>query len=285
MVASGIEILILCILVAAAATFFYYRRQARHTASINEPACGSCRYPVRGLEAMTCPECGTDLREAGIITPTASTNPLGRLPSKIIIFTTITALVGFLTLPLLMHTLPKQQSATRSVTFGSPTSATYQQIEAKRASHTTTWLGRTLSQSNKTPLTIELTRASGTTTAEYDLVATATVKAGATTTPHPVADTKDALHKLFTAAGIDTTNPAVAAELSALATEFDAPITAPVTKPAQFMSGGGGSGTSTGPHPLSIITAIAALLTIYAAGVVVICRTHHRNAPAIPKPT
>lgn len=29
-------------------------------------ACGSCGYGVRGLSQLTCPECGADLREAGI---------------------------------------------------------------------------------------------------------------------------------------------------------------------------------------------------------------------------
>lgn len=32
----------------------------------NEMACGSCGYAVRGLTQWTCPECGADLREAGI---------------------------------------------------------------------------------------------------------------------------------------------------------------------------------------------------------------------------
>jgi len=32
----------------------------------NEMACGSCGYAVRGLTQWACPECGADLREAGI---------------------------------------------------------------------------------------------------------------------------------------------------------------------------------------------------------------------------
>lgn len=34
--------------------------------SAGEMACGRCGYAVRGLEQLTCPECGADLREAGI---------------------------------------------------------------------------------------------------------------------------------------------------------------------------------------------------------------------------
>ncbi len=36
-----------------------------------EPVCGACRYPVQGLSILKCPECGADLREAGIIAPRA----------------------------------------------------------------------------------------------------------------------------------------------------------------------------------------------------------------------
>ena len=32
----------------------------------SEMSCGACGYAVRGLEALNCPECGTDLRMAGI---------------------------------------------------------------------------------------------------------------------------------------------------------------------------------------------------------------------------
>lgn len=36
---------------------------------VTEPACGKCGYPTRGIGSLDCPECGADLREAGIITP------------------------------------------------------------------------------------------------------------------------------------------------------------------------------------------------------------------------
>lgn len=31
--------------------------------------CGCCRYPVKGLTAWTCPECGSDFRDVGIAAP------------------------------------------------------------------------------------------------------------------------------------------------------------------------------------------------------------------------
>lgn len=36
---------------------------------VRRPCCGECRYPVEGLTTFTCPECGKDLREAGILVP------------------------------------------------------------------------------------------------------------------------------------------------------------------------------------------------------------------------
>jgi len=33
------------------------------------PTCAGCGYAVRGLTGLTCPECGADLREVGIVTP------------------------------------------------------------------------------------------------------------------------------------------------------------------------------------------------------------------------
>jgi hypothetical protein len=35
----------------------------------SDPLCGHCRYCIRGITTLTCPECGSDLREVGIIAP------------------------------------------------------------------------------------------------------------------------------------------------------------------------------------------------------------------------
>ncbi|HEY7089210.1 MAG TPA: hypothetical protein VH518_14030 [Tepidisphaeraceae bacterium] len=37
--------------------------------SVDQPSCAGCGYPVRGLPSFICPECGCDLREVGIVTP------------------------------------------------------------------------------------------------------------------------------------------------------------------------------------------------------------------------
>ena len=38
-------------------------------ARAEEPTCGKCGYIVRGIAGWTCPECGSDLREVGIVAP------------------------------------------------------------------------------------------------------------------------------------------------------------------------------------------------------------------------
>lgn len=44
-------------------------RVPRATVAAADPVCGKCGYCVRGIEGLTCPECGSDLREVGILTP------------------------------------------------------------------------------------------------------------------------------------------------------------------------------------------------------------------------
>jgi hypothetical protein len=53
------------------------RRAMLVRSRIAEPSCGRCGYCVRGLESMICPECGSDLRKVGILTP-GTLKPPGR---------------------------------------------------------------------------------------------------------------------------------------------------------------------------------------------------------------
>jgi hypothetical protein len=43
-------------------------RALRHRPAQPEPQCGKCGYTVRGISSMTCPECGSNLREVGVVT-------------------------------------------------------------------------------------------------------------------------------------------------------------------------------------------------------------------------
>ncbi|MFM9957307.1 MAG: hypothetical protein ACKVZJ_04475 [Phycisphaerales bacterium] len=61
-----------------------------------EPACERCGYTITGLESLACPECGTDLRRTGIITPAMELRRRGSLAKAIIGWTCSVFLVSFL---------------------------------------------------------------------------------------------------------------------------------------------------------------------------------------------
>jgi hypothetical protein len=60
-----------------------------------DPLCGHCGYIVRGISSLTCPECGSDLREAGIF-PAGMRLPIGAR-GRIVIWS---AALPFLAAPL-----------------------------------------------------------------------------------------------------------------------------------------------------------------------------------------
>jgi hypothetical protein len=59
-------LLLLLIIAAGTAVWLIVRLRGRR---VTDPVCGRCGYAVRGLPTFTCPECGADLREVGILTP------------------------------------------------------------------------------------------------------------------------------------------------------------------------------------------------------------------------
>src|SRR5262245_25266876 len=62
--------------------------------AVKEPSCEKCKYPVRGLTGLTCPECGADLRTWGIITARMEARRRGGLFSALAAWTIIAAAVS-----------------------------------------------------------------------------------------------------------------------------------------------------------------------------------------------
>jgi class 3 adenylate cyclase/predicted RNA-binding Zn-ribbon protein involved in translation (DUF1610 family) len=62
--------------------FFVRRRRA---ARLADPTCGSCGYIVTGLTTFTCPECGSDLRQVGIIRGSVAKAKPARPLSKLLL--------------------------------------------------------------------------------------------------------------------------------------------------------------------------------------------------------
>lgn len=61
-------------MLAAPVAIYLFFRPPRGPA---HSTCGKCHYPVQGLSALKCPECGSDLRDVGIESP-GRTRPLPR---------------------------------------------------------------------------------------------------------------------------------------------------------------------------------------------------------------
>ncbi|MEO6437531.1 MAG: hypothetical protein ABIP55_17435, partial [Tepidisphaeraceae bacterium] len=89
----------------------------RTAARVTEPSCGKCGYCIRGLESLVCLECGSDLREAGILTP-GDTKPL-RTGKRLLLWTVFVPLPALLLAGLLMPLISPQwlRTAHRRVIF------------------------------------------------------------------------------------------------------------------------------------------------------------------------
>jgi hypothetical protein len=68
-----------------------------------DPVCGHCGYCVRGISALTCPECGSDLREVGILAPNMRV-PMSRLV-RVLVLIVAFPLPAFLVSWLLLSTV------------------------------------------------------------------------------------------------------------------------------------------------------------------------------------
>ncbi len=62
-------ILVLLVLIAAGVTLIILGLTGRKARGGDGAVCGKCGYSVKGLTALSCPECGSDLREVGIERP------------------------------------------------------------------------------------------------------------------------------------------------------------------------------------------------------------------------
>src|SRR4051812_1989332 len=104
-----IGLLELLLLVAVLAGLFWGYRVARGPAvpagaDPHAPRCGRCNYIVRGVPSFTCPECGSDLREVGILTGRTG-RPTG--PGPILaIWTLLLLLVGIPLTTVFVRVLP-----------------------------------------------------------------------------------------------------------------------------------------------------------------------------------
>ncbi len=97
-----------------------------HGRRVSVPSCGKCGYQVEGLEALRCPECGSDLRIAGINTPSAPRR-IGPV-AAVIIWTILLPAPALSITNFISRVVPRHHYLTKDITFGMPLSQGYQGV-------------------------------------------------------------------------------------------------------------------------------------------------------------
>jgi hypothetical protein len=108
-----------------------------------DPTCGQCGYCVRGISTLTCPECGSDLREVGIIPP--NKRIFGSKTIKLILWTfAAPPLAALISILLLFTVLPFAQmyKVDRSIQIQLPNLTTTISIWGEQRSWRPPLLGR-----------------------------------------------------------------------------------------------------------------------------------------------
>ncbi len=85
---------------------------------VKEPACGRCRYAVRGNTTLRCSECGADLRIHGIVTPGMAMRRPRTLATGLVAWTFLWAILGY-AVTLAAARLPGRITADKNTTFTS----------------------------------------------------------------------------------------------------------------------------------------------------------------------
>jgi hypothetical protein len=103
---------------------------AQPTARVAPPACGACGYNTTGLTDLVCPECGADLRVAGITRGRRSSGTLAGFVVAAVLLLAAWAFVGFTLFgAVVMPLLPSRQTLRHDVRLTSPGSGAYQAID------------------------------------------------------------------------------------------------------------------------------------------------------------
>lgn len=123
----GILILLPTFVLVIAAVALIGSSRRRRRDELAGPVCGSCGYSVVGLTGMTCPECGFDLRHAGIITPHTPSQS-GRVVGGVVVFSAVVCLVAILGSGAVISILPLNHFDREQVQLKDPDSGAYQAV-------------------------------------------------------------------------------------------------------------------------------------------------------------
>ncbi len=117
----------------------------RGKAGVTRPSCGKCGYAVAGLPTFTCPECGSDLREVGIVMPRTG-GSWGRVGWAVVwsvLWLVVLPIPGFmLAARPIVASAPTVATVTTTVTLSNPASEAYTSVELVGTSTQTSGAGR-----------------------------------------------------------------------------------------------------------------------------------------------
>jgi hypothetical protein len=125
MLAMPLLLIILLAIAAAVASWalFISRGGRRPSGAV----CGACGYSVVGLTSMTCPECGGDLRQVGILTPHTPRQG-GRLVGGALLFTALLGFVAIEASAALYSILPQRRTYSQQLRLVTPKSGAYREV-------------------------------------------------------------------------------------------------------------------------------------------------------------
>lgn len=251
------------------------------------PACERCKYSVADLAGFTCPECGTDLRKTGIITPAMEAARRGSTAGAILAWTFLflagiyfTFIIGFMFIG---------AASFRTATAVSTWSQTLTPMQ------TTGYLSVELAydsdlQSLAGPMDITITLDDGSThllVLDPGPMQITGMQTGTTAWNSGVIDT------WFGELGLDTTDPNVAAAAAEVGRAIDVTTVSPSTVYSMALSEHFSSVNTGGAIPSSLATgtvfdsrvfwlvAFGAGIVVYVGGIVFIVRRRRKMLVAI----
>jgi len=122
------SLLVLVLVVVIAINVFILASRKRGP-RVSDPSCGRCGYAVRGLPTFTCPECGADLREVGIVTPGHSgMSPRMRGVLLVLIWTLALPVAAFVATIVIVTAIPQTTTTTAKRILNSPKPNAYDEI-------------------------------------------------------------------------------------------------------------------------------------------------------------
>jgi hypothetical protein len=204
-----IPLLILLMLLAASA-LAVWRGITLPRGVQGTPACGGCGYAVADLTTFTCPECGGDLREIGISTPSNEAKRRGSLAGALLGWTFLCFIGGYVAIQVIAMTGIFTSPSTPSRTLYdwsqglTPESGAFRSFAVTVSADTT---------KHVQPIEIELVTVDG---RKHTLSLDTDAMELSGKELHPVAWASDELTAWFDDAGVPSEDPAVAAEVAEL---------------------------------------------------------------------